>query len=152
MTSSSQSFSKPSPGLLSDTGESYWSIDDFLAGQERLPCRIEEPLYRLGFLSTHSTEEHLLPGTKIELPLWLARTLCNRKRRVVSVQLPKAYREVMRTALSADATVVDLHRNGPYYYAVGVSLLHLDFPERGELAKTLLEVGVVKDVENESVY
>lgn len=46
----------------------------------------------------------------------------------------------MRTALSADATVVDLHRNGPYYYAVGVSLLQFDLPERGDLAKTLVEV------------
>lgn len=142
--SSSQSFSisKPSPSLPAGTGEDYWSIDDFLSSQERIPCRIEQPLYRLGFINTHSKENHLLPGTKIDLPLWLARSLCTRKRQIVAVQLPKAYREAMRTALLADATVVDLHRNGPYYYTVGLSLLHFNLPESESLAKTLLEVSV----------
>ena len=128
------------PVLPTGLGEDYWSMEDILAGQERIPCKIEQTLYRLGFLSTHSGEEHLVPGTKMEVPLWLARSLCTRRRQVISVSLPKSYREGMRVALSADANVVNLYRNGPYYYAVGISLLNFDLPERGDLAKCLLEV------------
>ena len=136
----SQSFSKSTPTLPSGSGEDYWSLDDVLAGQERIPSQIEQPLYRLGYLNSHCKEEHLLPGTKLELPLWLARALCTRRRKIVSVQLPRAYHKQMRLAVWADANVIDFHRNGPYYYTVGLSLLHFDLPERGELAKTLLEV------------
>lgn len=82
MSSSSQSFTKPSPSLPAGTGEDYWSMDDYISSQERIPSRVEQPLYRLGFLSPHSKEEHLLPGAKIDLPLWLARTLCTRRRQV----------------------------------------------------------------------
>ena len=53
---------------------------------------------------------------------------------------PKVYREAMRTALAADPTVIDLHRNGPYYYSVGVSLLHFNLKESENLARTLIEV------------
>lgn len=127
----------PSPAA---GGQDYFSLDDILSSQQRVPCRVEQPLYRLGFLNTNSSEEHLLPGTKLELPLWLARNLCSRRRHIVSVQLPKAYRESQRTILSADACVVDLHRLGPYYYSVGVQLLGLASDEELELSRSLLEV------------
>ena len=126
--------------LPSSSGEDYWSVEDILAGQERVPCKVEQPLYRLGFLSSSSGEPHLPPDTKLELPIWLARTLCTRRRKIVSVSYPKVYRDVMRTALSADPTVINLHRNGPYYYSFGVKLLTFDLPERGELSQCLLEV------------
>ena len=139
-SSQSQSIWRSSPSLPTNTGQDYWSIDDILAGQERLPCRVEQPFYRLGFLSSHSGEEHLMPGTKLDLPAWALRTLCTRKRRLLSVQLPRAYKETMRTAIVADATVLDLHRNGPYYYGLGLKILHFDLPETTQVATSLLDV------------
>ncbi len=121
-------------------GQDYWSLDDILAGQERVPCKVEQPLYRLGFLTSGSGDEHLKPGTKLELPVWLVKSLCTRKRKIVSLSYPKAYRQPMRIALSADASVINLHRNGPYFYSCGVKLLYFDLPERAELSQCLLEV------------
>ena len=37
------------------------------------------------------------------------------------VQVPKTYREVYREIMTADPLVVDLHKQGPYYYEFGRS-------------------------------
>ena len=76
----------------------------------------------------------------MELPIWLASSLCSRRRHVVSVELPKSYREPHREILSADATVVDLHKLGPHFYACGTRLIQFDHPESLDIAKTLLQV------------
>ena len=76
----------------------------------------------------------------MELPLWLAKGLYEKKRRVVSMELPKVYREGWRTVFNADPTVVDLHKMGPYYYGLGSQMLHFDSPENPEIAQALLQV------------
>ena len=126
------------PTLLPST-EDYFSIDDILASQQRVPCMFELPVYRMGFLNASSSSEHLQVGDKLELPIWLAKVLCSRRRQIVSVDLPKAYRETQRTILSADANVVDLYKLGPYYYSMGLKVLYFDHAEREELSKSLLE-------------
>uniref|UniRef100_A0A673FY63 DNA replication complex GINS protein PSF3 n=1 Tax=Sinocyclocheilus rhinocerous TaxID=307959 RepID=A0A673FY63_9TELE len=78
-------------------------------------------------------------GTKMEMPLWLAKGLYERKRRVLSVELPKVYREGWRTVFGADPIVVDLHKMGPYYYGLGSQMLHFDSPENPEIANTILQ-------------
>lgn len=76
----------------------------------------------------------------MELPLWLSKGLYEKKRRVLSVELPKVYREGWRTVFNADSNVVDLHKMGPYYYGLGSQMLHFDSPENPEIAQTLLQV------------
>lgn len=76
----------------------------------------------------------------MEMPLFLAKGLYERKRRVVSVELPKVYKEGWRTVFNADPTVVDLHKMGPYYYGLGSQLLHFDSPENPEIAQAVLQV------------
>ncbi len=76
----------------------------------------------------------------MELPLWLSKGLYERKRRVLSVELPKVYREGWRTVFNADPNVVDLHKMGPYYYGLGSQMLHFDSPENPEIGQTLLQV------------
>uniref|UniRef100_A0A803TMQ9 DNA replication complex GINS protein PSF3 n=1 Tax=Anolis carolinensis TaxID=28377 RepID=A0A803TMQ9_ANOCA len=78
-------------------------------------------------------------GTKLELPLWLAKGLYNNKQKILSVELPTVYKESWRTVFSADANVVDLHKLGPYYYAFGSQMLNFDSPENAELAQTILQ-------------
>ncbi|KAK5928616.1 hypothetical protein CgunFtcFv8_013668 [Champsocephalus gunnari] len=65
--------------------------------------------------------------------------LYEKKRRVLSVELPKVYREGWRTVFNADPNVVDLHKMGPYYYGLGSQMLHFDSPENPEIAQTLLQ-------------
>ncbi|XP_031411298.1 DNA replication complex GINS protein PSF3 [Meleagris gallopavo] len=71
--------------------------------------------------------------------MWLAKGLHDSKRRLISVELPKIYKEAWRTVFSADANVVDLHKMGPYYYGFGSQLLNFDNPENPEIAQTILQ-------------
>lgn len=119
--------------------ENYFSIDDILASQQRVPVQVEMPVYRLGFLNPSSNEEHLQPGLKMELPFWLAKVLGSRKRQIVVADLPRCYKEVQRDILSADANVVDLYKMEPYYYTMGLKLLCFDHLERQDLSRSLLE-------------
>ncbi len=80
----------------------------------------------------------------MEMPLWLAKGLYERKRRVLSVEFPKVYREGWRTVFGADPTVVDLQKMGPYYYGLGSQMLHFASPENPEIAKTILQVSSSK--------
>ncbi|XP_046755526.1 DNA replication complex GINS protein PSF3 isoform X3 [Gallus gallus] len=78
-------------------------------------------------------------GSKLEIPMWLAKGLHDSKRRLISVELPKIYKEAWRTVFSADANVVDLHKMGPYYYGFGSQLLNFDNPENPEIAQCILQ-------------
>lgn len=82
-------------------------------------------------------------GTKMELPLWLSKGLYERNRKVLSIELPKVYREGWRTVFNADPNVVDLHKMGPYYYGLGSQILHFDNPENTEIGQTLLQVSII---------
>eukprot|EP00794_Sanderia_malayensis_P018947 gene18947-20853_t len=118
----------------------YFDIDDILASQERIPCKFELPVYRLGFLDPSSSEEHIQKGVKMELPYWMSRDLCTRRRKIVSVEMPKVYGESYRQIYKADANALDLHKMGPYFYKFGVRLLHFEYFDAGTLARSLLQV------------
>nr|XP_033798776.1 DNA replication complex GINS protein PSF3 [Geotrypetes seraphini] len=128
------------PGLGRE--ENLLSLEDVLMSQEKLPCRTESSLLRLGFLEKSGDSENIPLGSKMELPLWLVKGLYDQKRRVLSVELPKIYREGWRTVFNADANVVDLHKLGPHYYGFGSQLLHFESPENPEIAKTILQTFV----------
>ncbi|XP_058502384.1 DNA replication complex GINS protein PSF3 [Solea solea] len=132
-----QSYFPVPPGVAVE--ENFLSLDDILLTHERLPVRTECVFPRLGFLDKSTDTQDISEGTKMELPLWLSKALYERKRRVLSVELPKVYREGWRTVFNADPNVVDLHKMGPYYYSLGSQLLHFDSPENPDIAQTLLQ-------------
>ncbi|XP_077983235.1 DNA replication complex GINS protein PSF3-like [Glandiceps talaboti] len=121
------------------TAENYFNIEDILATQERIPSNVEQSILRLGFLDPSSDNKDIQPGTKLDLPFWLASSLCTRRRRIVSVDIPKYYKDTDREILKADANVVNLHKYGPFYYAFGTKLLHFDNPEVRDVAESLLQ-------------
>ena len=96
-----------------------------------------------GYLDQSSDDDTLQPGTKLELPFWLARSLCSRRRHIVSVELPRTYREGYRQVFKADPNVVDLHKLGPYFYGFGSHLLSFQHPESADVANTLVHVRYV---------
>ena len=57
----------------------YFSVEDILATQERVPCQVQEDLTNLGFLDPGSDSQHLPRGTKLELPLWMVEGLKSNK-------------------------------------------------------------------------
>ncbi|XP_015918450.2 DNA replication complex GINS protein PSF3 [Parasteatoda tepidariorum] len=117
--------------------EQYFSIDDILATEERLPCRFDQGVKKLGFLDPSSGTADLAQGTKLEIPLWMAQAL--QSRRIISIDLPKVYKEGYRKILNADATIVDLHKMGPYFYHFGLYLLKFIHQDSEEIGKMLSE-------------
>ncbi|NXO06022.1 PSF3 protein, partial [Oriolus oriolus] len=132
----SDSYFPVGPGLGME--ENFLSLDDILMSQEKLPGRAESSLPRLAVLLGQGagSAESVPEGSKLEIPLWLAKGLHDSKRRIISVELPKIYKEAWRTVFSADANVVDLHKMGPYYYGFGSQLLNFENPENPEIAQT----------------
>ncbi|NXB38583.1 PSF3 protein, partial [Eulacestoma nigropectus] len=135
----SDSYFPVGPGLGME--ENFLSLDDILMSQEKLPGRAESALPRLAVLLGQGagSAESVPEGSKLEIPLWLAKGLHDSKRRIISVELPKIYKEAWRTVFSADANVVDLHKMGPYYYGFGSQLLNFENPENPEIAQTILQ-------------
>uniref|UniRef100_A0A023GJ96 DNA replication complex GINS protein PSF3 n=1 Tax=Amblyomma triste TaxID=251400 RepID=A0A023GJ96_AMBTT len=115
----------------------YFSLDDILTTNERVPCKIEITIPKLGSLNMSSKEEDLKPGAKLDLPLWLAAPLLNR--RIVSAEVPKVYRETYREILSAEAVAVDLCRLQPQYYNFGLLLQKLPLPDVEFINNSLIE-------------
>ncbi|XP_061532655.1 DNA replication complex GINS protein PSF3 [Phycodurus eques] len=133
----SQSYLPVEPGIGME--ENFFSLDDILLSHERLPIRTEVTFPRLGFLEKSSDSPDIPMGTKMEFPLWLSKGLYEQNKRMLSVELPKVYREGWRTVFNADPNVVDLHKLGPYYYGLGSQILRFDSPENPEIAQTLLQ-------------
>ncbi|EGI60650.1 PREDICTED: DNA replication complex GINS protein PSF3 [Acromyrmex echinatior] len=100
----------------------YFSLTDILCTEERISCKIEVTLPRLGFLDLSSESEDLKSGAKLELPLWLAQPLNKVRESIVSVDIPKTYKEGYREILLADACTVVLNKWNPYYYELGMYL------------------------------
>lgn len=101
----------------------------------------EVPAKGLGFLQHASNKKDITVGSKMDLPLWLVQSLSNPRNRLklVKVGLTKPYKATYREILQADSSVVDLHKLGPYYYALGQQLLLLQHNESIPLSETLLK-------------
>ena len=121
----------------------YFDLDDIVASNEKVPCKFEVPVYRLGFLDPSSSEEHLTKGSKMELPYWLSRELCIRRRKIVSTEIPRVYNESYRQIYKADASALDLHKMGPYFYKFGVKLLHLEHYDAAQIAASISQVNLL---------
>lgn len=77
-------------------------------------------------------------GTVLELPLWLGQELSAGRQPVVSLDLPKIYKEAYREILKADPCAVDLHKLNLYFFELGSHVKHLD--SKGDVQKALLQV------------
>lgn len=113
----------------------YFSIQDILASQERVPCVAATELADIGFLDPGSDRSNLPAGTKLELPYWVVEGLRVGRQPLVNMQLPKTYKETYREILLADSNVVDLHKLGPHFYEFGRYLMKHS-PVEGELIGT----------------
>ncbi|KAI6077467.1 DNA replication complex GINS protein PSF3 [Aix galericulata] len=108
----SEAYFPVGPGLGPE--ENFLSLDDILMSQEKLPGRAESSLPRLAFAlgqgAAGGSGDSIPEGSKLEIPMWLAKGLHDSKRRIISVELPKIYKEAWRTVFSADANVTFISR------------------------------------------
>ena len=125
--------------------DNYFSLEDIVASQERVPITIQQDLPQLGFLDPSSIHQadptNLTAGSKLELPLWMAKALRGRRR--IQVELPKTWSSSQRQIMNADPTVVDLHKLGPNFYQSGLHVLKLISDGGQNLESEAEEVGNV---------
>ena len=130
----------------------YFSIEDILATQERVPCEVETDLKNLGFMDPGSDNPDLARGTKLELPYWCVEGLrSNQARSYLAVDIPKTFKEVFREIMSADPLVVDLHKMGPYYYEFGRHLIKQSQTEGRYINTTVLSIRIARYVAGEAI-
>jgi GINS complex subunit 3 len=117
----------------------YFSLTDILAEQERVPVVTNTDLAKLGFLdpSTSSRSGTLAKGTKLELPLWMAKSLKSKNRAELS--MPPSFAEKSRQIVAADPDAVNLHQLGPSYYESGRHIMKLGTSEADEIGALLVE-------------
>ncbi|XP_012253168.1 DNA replication complex GINS protein PSF3 [Athalia rosae] len=108
--------------LCSSYSPNYFSLIDILATQERVSCQTRIILPGLGFLDVSSESPDLQPGTKLDLPHWLAFPLNAPERRIVNITVPKIYKESYKEIINADASAIDLNKWCTYYYEFGIHL------------------------------
>lgn len=110
----------------------YFSLEDIMATQERVPCKVEMTLRGLGCVDPSTVSEDLVAGTAIQLPYWLASPLCHHRIKVLSTEVPKIYKESFREIFSADASIVDLHKM-LYFYEFGMYISRLNHRDSNEI-------------------
>lgn len=115
----------------------YFSIEDILTTEEPVSCKIEVLLPSLGYIDSSSDEEDLKPGTKLELPLWLAQKLHASQRPIVNIDIPKVYKEAFREMLEADATAIMLSKWNLHYYELGMKLARISSQEGDRILESL---------------
>ena len=118
----------------------YFSISDILMSEERVSSEVQVLLPNLGFLSTSTQKEHLEPGSKLEIPIWLAASLSANRTPIISCELPKIYKESYREILEADSCTVELNKWNQYYYEFGLQLPSVVREDTQALPEFLLEV------------
>uniref|UniRef100_A0A1B6C2G2 DNA replication complex GINS protein PSF3 n=2 Tax=Clastoptera arizonana TaxID=38151 RepID=A0A1B6C2G2_9HEMI len=117
----------------------YFSIENIIATQERVPCRFTKKVMFMGHLDSSSDENDIKPGTKLELPYWMVRSLTDPVVDVIEVESPKFFKESYRDILTADANVVDLHKMSKHYYQFGKLLSQLDSLQGKQLRSLLVQ-------------
>jgi GINS complex subunit 3 len=110
----------------------YFSLEDILVTQERVPVTVQGDLQKLGFLDPSSEDEVLRGNTKLEVPLWVVDGMNAGRKTYMSAQVPKTLKETQREILLADPNIVNLHRIGPHYFEFGRHVMK-HCPQEGEI-------------------
>ncbi|CAG5082834.1 Oidioi.mRNA.OKI2018_I69.PAR.g10217.t1.cds [Oikopleura dioica] len=107
-------------GIVDDQSASYLDIDDILMTENKISCRAR---YDLVDLELRRTAEDFHEGKKVDLPIWMAMRLNEFFRH----EIPKQYNTHFQGILNADPEVVNLHKEGPKYFAMGLQLTSENF-------------------------
>ncbi|KAH9440975.1 hypothetical protein MJO29_015349 [Puccinia striiformis f. sp. tritici] len=139
--------------------DTYYSLDQLLAENQKIPCVFNITVPGMGYLEG-TNERDIQPYTPIEIPYWLASILSQQeededdqnmdddnhaKSNYLTIQIPKAFNFQIRNALSASTKNVNLKNlaanSGGAWYESGVVLLEMidDHGLKVVLHKTLID-------------
>lgn len=99
-------------------------IDTMLSEEERLPCTFTCAARNLGHLDNTGIAKDLPMETRVDIPLWLSRTLAAKN--MVTIEFPKHYGIKMREEMRAGAEAVDLRAFSQYFFEVGCKLVEMN--------------------------
>lgn len=119
---------------------SYYSPDAIITDSQKAPCTFELAVPHLTALNAGSK---ITPGTKLELPLWLAEMLAVSRpgsgaASLATLDMPTALGHRVLNALRADPKSVDIRAQAQFFYGMGERMLEL-FDEE-EIADVLSDV------------
>ncbi|XP_054155846.1 DNA replication complex GINS protein PSF3-like [Oppia nitens] len=118
--------------------DDYFDIDDIVANSQRVLCTFQKTIGGIGpLVDPNSDQSDIDAGTKLELPLWLARELYTEG--LIDITVPKGYNRTYREIFEADANCVDLHKLCPQYYRFGQHLARLNLDESEDIAASLVD-------------
>ncbi|XP_024027930.1 DNA replication complex GINS protein PSF3 [Morus notabilis] len=100
----------------------YYDIDDILAEEELVSVVFQKAVNGVG-IDPSSETDSVEPGSKVELPFWLAHEL--HLRQIATMKLPPCFNQKTRLELGADAACVDLRSRCPYFYEFGCKIAPL---------------------------
>lgn len=120
--------------------QTYLDLDDILATQELVPCRMNTSISSLSFEYANSSE-CFIPveqQTEYRIPLWLAQVIHSLG--AGSVSLPEQFQETFREIMNADATVPNVNEFASYYFRLGAYCTLFNMAEAKLVADVLLKV------------
>ncbi|KAF3448834.1 hypothetical protein FNV43_RR09743 [Rhamnella rubrinervis] len=100
----------------------YYDLDDIIAEEEIVSVVFQKEVNGVG-IDPSSETDCVKPGSKVELPFWLANEL--HLRQVGTMKVPACFNQKTRLELGADATCVDLRSRSPYFYEFGCKIAPL---------------------------
>ena len=102
----------------------YYSLEDIIAGEEKVPSKFTINAYKLGrYIERDDADEDIKEGEMVALPFWLVEKLYDHN--TVDIILPKKiYGNHMKNRLLADAYVVSLGMY-PYFFQIGFKLMEM---------------------------
>lgn len=102
-------------------GSDYYLLDAILAEETHVPTRLVHGCTGVGtVIDAASDRADLLPGSKVDLPLWMVPAMAGRN--MLQVDLPIFYGNKMRRKMKAGAGCEDLKMRCPHYYSVATRL------------------------------
>ncbi|KAF4395728.1 hypothetical protein CsatB_009447 [Cannabis sativa] len=100
----------------------YYDIDDIIAEEEIVSVVFQKAVNGVGIDPSAETA-CVEPGSKVELPFWLAHEL--HLRQVATIKPPPCFNQKTRLELGADAACVDLRSRCLYFYEFGCKIAPL---------------------------
>lgn len=99
--------------------DDYFSLNDILASCLKVPCKVMCSLQNIGAIIPGNPGKNIPTNSTVELPLWIVKDLARREG-IIEFECPKYYKKAYRDIHDASATVLNLHKMGPYFYMDGI--------------------------------
>ncbi|KAJ3072960.1 DNA replication protein [Podochytrium sp. JEL0797] len=102
--------------------DKFWSLEDCLAEQQKIPCFVSLDIPGYGFLDGN-TAENLHKNTRVEMPYWMVYPLTVTDS--VEIEIPACFSKRVTNDLSTSATAVNLNGLCPCFFYFGIKFVNL---------------------------